>query len=249
MTSMKLATQSAWTLATLACASLFFAGQVSAAPVTPSVTLASLIDGGGTILSGDKLFSNFGYISTGSGFPAATDIQVQGETVGANYGLDFVSGWHANPGQGLQTAKITYTVSVVDHPGTYISDIHLDADPSVIGDAGQALVKLSASDMSHTTVLPPGSVLQAYDLVGTSAVVNAFSNTVGLPANLRSLSIETTILGSADALNANASVLHVQESFSQAVPEPSTSAMALMGLGVLGFVARRKGQASGQVKG
>ncbi len=245
MTSKKLANPPIWALLTLACAGLMCASQASAAPTTSAVTLASLIDSGGTLQSGDKLFSNFGYVSTGSGFPAATDIQVQGEQVGANYGLDFVSGWHANPGQGLQTAKISYTVSVVDRPGYYISDIHLDGDPTLIGDAGQALVKLSASDLSHTTVLPPGSVLQVYDAVGVPAVVNAFANTVGTPANLRSLSIETTILGSADAMNANASVLHIQESFSQApVPEPSTNAMALVGLSVLGFMARRKRQAA-----
>jgi len=226
--------------ASVTCACLALAGYTAAQAATDPVSLASLIANNGVIQSGDKLFSNFGYVSTSASFPTAADIQVQGEVIGSNNGISFVSGWHANPGQGLQTAKLTYTVSILDNPGLHISDIHLDGDPTLIGNAGQAVVKLSASDLSHTSVLPPSGVLQVYDTAGNPAVVNASANTIGAFANLRKLDIETTILGSADALNATASVLHIQESFSQAVPEPSTYALTLVGLGVLGCLARGK---------
>jgi hypothetical protein len=208
-----------------------------AAPL--SVSLSDLISNQGTIQVGDKLFSNFGYITSGSGFPAATDVQVQGEVVGPNNGIGFLSAWHANSGQGLQTAKITYNVSVLGAPGYYISDVHLDGDPSVVGGTGLSMVKLTASDTSHTAVLPQPGLLQIYSTDASTGVVNAFDNTVGLPANLRSLNIETTILQSSDAFNVHPSVLHIQESFSQAVPEPSTIGLTLTGLLAMGFVMRR----------
>jgi hypothetical protein len=229
----------------IACACLALAGISSAQAA--SVSLADLISSNGTIVVGDKLFSNFDYVTSNISFSQASDVQVEGDIVGGNNGIGFTSAWHANPGQGLQSAKITYNVSIIGNPDLYISDIHLDGDPSLVGDAGQSVVKLSASDVSHTTVLPaPDHLLRVYKTIGNDAVVNAFANTVGEASNLRVLNIETTILQSADALNANTSVLHIQESFSQAaVPEPGTYALMLAGLAGIGFVARRKVQAQG----
>lgn len=204
-----------------------------------SVSLADLISNQGTIQEGDKLFSNFGYVTTSNTFPKAADIQVQGEVIGGNNGIGFVSGWHANPGEGLQTAKITYSVTTLAS-NYHISDIHLDGDPSLIGGAGQSIVKLTANDQGHTSVLPSPGVLQIYGVVGTPGVVNATADTVGLASNLRKLDIETTILQSADVVNATASVLHIQESFSQAVPEPSSVALTLVGLLAVGGIARRR---------
>jgi hypothetical protein len=225
------------TFKAVAIACLAIAGMSSA---QASVSLADLISTQGSILSGDKLFSNFAYVTSSLTFSQASDVQVEADTVGGNFGIGFVSAWHANPGQGLQSAKITYTVSIQGNEGLYISDIHLDGDPSLVGDAGQSVVKLSASDLAHTTVLPaPDSLLRVYKTIDNPAVVNASADTVGAPANLRVLDIETTILQSADAVNANTSVLHIQESFSQSVvPEPSSYALMLVGLMAIGYRLR-----------
>jgi PEP-CTERM motif len=218
-----------------ACATLAMGGMSTAR--AQAVTLQSLIASNGTIQVGDKLFSDFNLVST-SGFPSALDILVKGEVTGGLNGIEFDAPWHTNPGQAPQTANITYNVSVLA-PGWYISDIHLDTDVSLIGGAGQSLVKLSASDVpTHTTVLPaPTHLLQSYQLVGQDSVLNPSANTTSLQ---NKLIVETTILQSADSVGSNPSVLHIQESFSQAVPEPSTYAMSVLGLGVMGLLMRRK---------
>jgi hypothetical protein len=228
------------TLSTLSWAALACVATAGMATAqAQSVTLADLISSHGTLTTGDKLFSNFNYEAS-TGFPTAADIQVKSEVVGGNNGIEFDAFWHANPGQIPQNANITDDVTVTD-PIYYISDIHLDADPSLIGTAGQSLVKLSASTLAHDSVLPSDhALLQVYQTVGNPSVINDFAFTTSLQ---KTLTIETTILQSADSLNANPSVLHIQESFTQAVPEPSTYALSMVGLVMMGLVARRKGAA------
>jgi hypothetical protein len=213
----------------------------SPAHAATAVTLQSLIDTQGSIITGDKKFDNFHYV--GDSFaPTAAQINVLGEVMGGLNGIEFDSYWHANPLAVPTQANITYDVTVLD-PTLFISDIHLDADPSVIGGNGQSLVKLSASDATHGTVLPGNHLLEVYQLVpGTPPVQNAFANTTGL---FKKLTVETTFLQSADSATTTASVLHVQESFSQAVPEPSTYAMAIVGLGMVGFSLRRNRKQQG----
>jgi hypothetical protein len=216
-----------------ACATLALGGLSTAKAQT--VTLQDLITKQGTIQQGDKLFSNFNYVAS-SGFPSALDVLVKGEVIGGNNGIEFNAAWHTNPGQIPQVANITYDVTVLSS-NLYISDIHLDTDTSLIGSAGQSLVKLSASDASHSTVLPGNHLLESYQTVGNPAILSASADTTQL---LKKLTIETTILQSADSLNANPSVLHVQESFSQAVPEPGSMALSMVGLGLIGAVVRRQ---------
>jgi hypothetical protein len=216
-----------------ACATLALGGLSTAKAQT--FTLQDLINNKGTIQQGDKLFSNFNYVGSAA-FPTALDVLVKGETVGTNYGIEFDSTWHTNPGQIPQVANITYDVTVLN-PNLYISDIHLDSDPSLIG-SGQSWVKLSASDADHSTVLPGNHLLENYQTPGNPAVVNASADTNKL---YKKLTVETTILQSADSVNATSSVLHIQESFSQAVPEPGSMALSMVGLGLIGAVVRRKG--------
>jgi len=216
-----------------ACATLAMGGLSTARAQT--VTLQDLISKQGTITSGDKLFSNFNYVAS-SGLPSALDVLVKAETVGGNVGIEFDAAWHTNPGQVPQVANITYDVTVLS-PSLYISDIHLDTDASLIGGAGQSWVKLSASDASHSTVLPGNHLLESYQTLGNPSVVNASADTTKL---VKTLTVETTILQSADSVTSNPSVLHIQESFSQAVPEPGSMALSVVGLGLIGAVVRRQ---------
>ena len=78
-----------------------------------SVTLGSLIDDGGTITDGDKVFSDFSYAPSGTA-PSADDIAVIPFTIGAGeYGIQF-SGSFLASGRQNGDAAISYVVTVND---------------------------------------------------------------------------------------------------------------------------------------
>jgi len=67
------------------------------------------------ITSGDKVFSDFSYIVNtvvSPGMPTAAQVFVTPEIVAGNYGLLFNALWHANPGNGNETALLSYTVTI-----------------------------------------------------------------------------------------------------------------------------------------
>jgi len=80
-----------------------------------TVTLSSLLSPGATITSGDKVFSDFSYIVNtvaSPDMPTAAQVFVTPEIVAGNYGLLFNALWHANPGNGNETALLSYTVTI-----------------------------------------------------------------------------------------------------------------------------------------
>lgn len=217
--------------------------------LTDNYTLAQLVnDKAFKLVVGDKEFSNFdwhanGFFNDATGglwesLDLAAHINVHGEiTNSGNYGLDFTGPLQAHPGDSA-SAQLTYTVRVLD-PNRYLSDFHLDGDPLVSGPNGQAVVRESVSDLTNTLIpTNPVGPLEVSQYVPGASVFNdvAFTQPGIYPTVAE---IETTILLSASLPGTNASVLHFQESFSQAVPEPSTYALALVGIGALGLVRRR----------
>lgn len=229
----------------LGCATLLLLSGTSARAQSTSIfTLSNLIagtsgtTGTGGIQIGDKLFTNWLYSFNGIDMPSASLVNVQGVTVAGNYGIQFTSNWHSNPGNGAQSALIDYRVSVTD-PNWRISDIHLDGDPTVVGGNGQASVVESASEIvGHTSVLP--HTLSIFDLLSGAShtsQLNDSANTIGLYS---ALDIEKTINVSSDSGTTNASITHIQQTFSQAsAPEPGTLAFLALG-GTMVLVRRRK---------
>ncbi len=222
--------------------------------LTPNYTLAQLVnDKTIKLVVGDKEFSNFDWHANGffndatgglwDGMDLAAHVNVHGEQVNnGNYGLDFTGPLQAHPGDSA-SAQLTYTVRVLNpNPNGlsyYLSDFHLDGDPLVSGPNGQAVVRESVSDLTNTLIpLNPVGPLEVSQYVPGAAVFNdeAFTQPGLYPTVAE---IETTLLLSASIPGTNASVLHFQESFSQAVPEPSTYALALVGIAALGLVRRR----------
>lgn len=219
--------------------------------LTPNYTLAQLVSDKALVLVvGDKEFSNFdwhanGFFNDATGglwdsLDLAAHINVHGEQLNnGNYGLDFTGPLQAHPGDSA-SAQLTYTVRVinpdVNGQSHYLSDFHLDGDPLVSGTNGQAIVRESVSDLTHT--LNPVGPLEISQYAPGASVFNdvAFTQAGIYPTVAE---IETTLLLSASLPGTNASVLHFQESFSQAVPEPSTYALALVGIAGLGLVRRR----------
>ncbi len=216
--------------------------------LTDNYTLAQLVnDKAFKLVVGDKEFSNFdwhanGFFNDATGslwdsLDLAAHVNVHGEiTNSGNYGLDFTGPLQAHPGDSA-SAQLTYTVRVLN-PNLYLSDFHLDGDPLVSGPNGQAVVRESVSDLTNTLIpLNPVGPLEVSQYAPGASVFNdeAFTQP-GLRPTVAE--IETTILLSASIPGTNASVLHFQESISQA-PEPSTYALALVGIAGLGLARRR----------
>jgi hypothetical protein len=201
----------------------------------PAATLDSLITTGGTLTLGDKVFSNFGYVVTGTDMPTAANVEVLTVTLAGNFGLRFQGLFHANPGNNSgNTALISYTVSVIGG-APIISDVHLDGDPLVTGGDGHASVTGTVSDPgSALVVVTP--LLRIFD--NTTNGVDTFQyNDARLTNGLfSSLDIQNLISASSSGANTIAEITHFEQTFSQ-VPEPGTIGLVLVGLGL---VARRR---------
>lgn len=229
---------------------LLMTGQVQA------TSLADLISSGGSLTVGDKVFSNFSYTATGFdnhavsiGTPwdnttaaylaQAALIDVNGTTIAGNYGLEFLGEWHAHPSNSA-TAQISYLVTSL---GGYITDFHLDGAPKAIGHSSAEVTESLLSPFAHTPIPTiPSTLLSVYDLGGSAVNLSATSDVVGGAGyKLTSVLVQTDIRVA--ALNGEGNygqVTHIEETFSQAVPEPSSYAMMLAGLVVVGTLARRR---------
>jgi PEP-CTERM motif len=234
-------------LAPLVLASLLSVGGLSAQAATDA-KLNTLLNGG-TLVYGDKVFSDFVFSAENIFDPltnaeltatqAAALIDVKAGLIGSNIGLDFMMPFHAHGGS-LSALHIDFTVSITD-PTLYFSDVHVDGTPSVTG-TGQATGVTTVNDVSHTVVpmLPPG-LLKIYDygVAGPNPPVLNTSSDLLKPYGYKTLWTESDLEFSA-ALGSNTEFAHYQVSFSQAVPEPSTYALAMVGLVGLGLVSLRR---------
>jgi hypothetical protein len=131
----------------------------SVAPVgaTP-VTLDYLISTDGTITVDDKLFSDFGFSSSGYGSflpTGAAGINVEGSLVAGLPGLSFTGGMLAI-GSSYVDFLIEYTVTVLD-PNLLISDIHLAYNGAFAGNGFTNVVE-TVRDPASGIVLAQASV-------------------------------------------------------------------------------------------
>lgn len=197
-----------------------------------TIILADLIDNNSYIISGDKMFDNFGYTHVGN-MPSAAAVTVSDfvDPYG-NYGITFQGGFIDLYGEsGASDALITYRVTVLD-PNKWISDAHIYGNPIAIGDAAMQVAE---------TFLPtePDSVFLSIHHISPSGEVQRMDSVV-FEGLYKSLYVQKDILAFAKSVGSAATISMISQSFSQ-VPEPSTMITLALGLALFGcFVGRNR---------
>jgi hypothetical protein len=225
-------------------------GLLGAANAAKAVTLADLIASNGTVVSGDKIFSNFNYTSTAnSSMPSAAGVTVTATSLNGNVGILFTGNFSAINGE-HDDASIFYTVTIAPaFQSTFkITDIHLDTDIQSVGVNGGT----STGTITETITgsVPPGAAgqfAQNFNIVGnTNRQISSPPFT--LPGSgYTSLTIEKDIALSA-AVGNTETVSIISQTFSQtsSVPVPAAAWMGmstLAGMGGLGVLRRRSRKA------
>jgi len=196
--------------------------------------LSTLLDTGGSIVDGDKVFSGFTYSFTGN-MPAPDQVNVTPYTDGAgNFGIQFDGSFLDFIGNGGSDALIDFVVTVTD-PTKQIVGVNLSGNPAVIG--GPGVMAVTETFLPHVN----NSTLNIYDIVIGSTKL---SDSILFNQGYSSLHVQKDILGFSNGGVASMSV--VRQSFIQAqgppIPEPTTvtlMSIGLVGLSIIGLRRRR----------
>jgi len=221
------------TITTLLCALALLAFSAGAAQADP-IPLTTLIAEQGTIVQGDKLFSDFSLIFNPQGPntapPDASGILVQGMTFGENYGLEFSGGMFAGVDSTLDLL-IGYKVTVLDE-NQMISDINLIFNGAVTGTGFTSVTE---------TVLKANQI----DVIGQASVTNppqVLSQTIDLSEMVSMAFVKKDIFlnGGSDG---TATISFIDQAISQTTPGqeiPEPASLLLLGSGLLGFTGLRR---------
>lgn len=204
-----------------------------ASPAAKAALLSDLIDNNGTIVNGDKVFSDFDYLSTGQN-PPADRVNVVPIVDGAgNLGIRFSGGFIDLDDNGASDALITFKVTVTD-PNQLINDVHLAFNGDVVGAPGtQGFVGVTE------TFLPtdPNVQLSVFEI--QPAGTTKLTDWADLTTPVRELWVQKDIILFAGQ-GAAATISFIDQTFSQ-IPEPHSIGLVVAGI-VTGLFRRRQGR-------
>jgi len=194
-----------------------------------TVTLASLI-GGGSITSGDKTFSNFMYSTTGTGMPAATDVNVSSITEFGAFGIRISGAFHATGGL-ASDALLMYTVT---SQGNDITGAIMHGNPNVKGPDGGTM------SVTETFQQSPTNKIKIFDIEPGNNILLTDQTTFNTPEH--SIVVEKDIMGLSNAVGSTADLSFIDQLFPQGghgtTPEPAS--LMLLGIGALGLLGYRR---------
>ena len=189
-----------------------------------TVKLSDLVNNQETITSGDKLFSNFAYATTGD-MPDMLDVDVETiEDADGNFGLRFIGGFIDNAGGSSSDALITFDVEPTNNQNVIVGAV-LQANPAVFNGTGLASIT--------ETFLPmvEDQSLVVFDFEPGDQDLRA---EVVFNQQHEKLSIQKDIILHATGDNSAVTMSFVDQTFMQApVPEPTAGLLivtALLGL-------------------
>jgi hypothetical protein len=199
------------------------------------VALSTLTVPNGTIVVGDKTFTNFTYNFTGD-MPIAANVNVIPITDDdGNFGIRFQGAFIDTTGDaGGSDALITYKVTA--GAGFLISDAHLQGNPSLLGTQGS--ISVTETFLPLSQVPPYQMKIYADQNLGTKMT----DQTAFTP--IQSLNVQKDILALAKLPGTSGTpqtvtMSFVDQTFSQ-VPEASAVMLSLIGCASLGLKRRRQ---------
>lgn len=207
-----------------------------------AVLLSDLIQSGGTIQVGDKIFGNFTWGGTGGpGSAAGVTVTGIGTGIGTDlYGLQFGGGL-SQVGIGTSDWQLGYSVTIA--PGFYnlISDIHqysnFGGTPGSYVNVTEDVLDAPGGNVVASSHLGQGINYAYLDQSDPPAELN---DHLVLDTPLQTVWIEKDILLRAFGPSDDVSMTILQQRFSQVppVPEPTTAGCFLLGLGALACLQR-----------
>jgi hypothetical protein len=195
---------------------------VGSRPALATMNLATLLTPGATYRSGDEVYDEFTFISTGD-MPSASHILVYG-LFGDNAGLRFQAAFADGIGGGSSDSTISFRVTSLAEP---FVDAELEGDPKVQGENGVATVTETFGGTSD------GSI-GVFDIpLGSGHNTQTFDHLI-FAEPTQSLRVQQQI--HLESINGAATLTYLDQRFSRSVAVPEPGSLAVLSVGAIGLL-------------